>query len=326
MNNKDKTIFIGIGAYNEIYIKQTIENALSMSKYPDRLRFGIFSLNSDNQIFSFSENKNVKVLNAQYPSLLGVCSSRAGSLFLYNNEDFYLQIDAHMLFGHNWDEVLINSYYYISQKENCKHPLITTRPDWWINGENNEILHYSPEKKLKQPVMSYMKESYLWSDIPLFTSFDPEWKDNKYFEHFGFSAHFAFTSSSFIFDVMPDINFMFYGEEQTTALRAWTRDYRIFSLPENIIWHYNKVLEEKGKLSIKHLYKKDRLNEKISKKNSKEFNEKNKKAIERTRKILTGKILGYWGSPDIKSLEDYQKASGFDFKEFYKKRDEIKNK
>jgi hypothetical protein len=99
MNYKDKTIFIAIAAYNEIYIEQTISNAIEMAKFPDRLRFGVFSLNSDGQKPSFPEFNNVKVLTAQYNDLLGVCSSRMGALFLYNQEDFFMQIDAHMLFA-----------------------------------------------------------------------------------------------------------------------------------------------------------------------------------------------------------------------------------
>ena len=320
--NKDKTIFISIAAYNEIYIEQTIENALLMAKYPDRLRFGVFSLNSDNKIPSLSEFKNTKLITAQYHDLLGVCSSRVGAIFLYKNEDFYMQIDAHMLFDRNWDEILVNSYYTIVKETGCKTPLITTRTAWWYNGENNKILRYNPDNKIMQSMLVYDKKSYLKNDFPLTTGGDFMWKENeKYHEHYIFSAHFAFTSASFIFDIMPDINFYFYGEEQTTGLRAWTRGYRMFFLPYNIIWHYNKgIIKENNKLSHEHIYSYDRINE------VRDNKEEQKNGIERTRKILTGEILGYWGSPTKELLEEYQKKLDFNFKEFYKKRDEIKNK
>lgn len=318
--NKDKTIFISIAAYNEIYIEQTIESALLMAKYPERLRFGVFSLNSDNRIPSLSQFKNTKLITAQHPDLLGVCNSRIGAIFLYDNEDFYMQIDAHMLFDRNWDDILVNSYYTIVKETNCKTPLITTQTAWWVNEENNKILNYNPDNSLRHCALVYDKDSHLKSDFPLWAIGQHVQDNEKYQEHFGFSAHFAFTSSSFIFDVMPDSSIYFYGEEQTTALRAWTRGYRMFILPYNIVWHYNKGIKTKdNKLSHKHIYKNDRILE------IRDSKEKEKRSLKRTRKILTGEILGYWGSPTKELLEEYQKKLDFDFKEFYKKRDAIKN-
>jgi hypothetical protein len=39
--NSQYTIFLSIAAFNELYIKQTLDEALAQADYPDRLRFGI---------------------------------------------------------------------------------------------------------------------------------------------------------------------------------------------------------------------------------------------------------------------------------------------
>jgi hypothetical protein len=42
---------------------------------------------------------------------------------------------------------------------------------------------------------------------------------------------------------MPDPRILFFGEEHTTGLRAWTNDFRIFSVKENVLWHLGKTKE-----------------------------------------------------------------------------------
>jgi hypothetical protein len=64
--------------------------------------------------------------------------------------------------------------------------------------------------------------------------------DIDFIEHYNFSAHFVFTIGSFIQDVLPDPFLTFIGEEQTTALRACTRGYRIFSIRDTLLWHLEK--------------------------------------------------------------------------------------
>jgi hypothetical protein len=95
---KNRKIFIAVSSYNEKFLKMTIENAIEMAEYPDRLIFGIFSIDNNNNHPIFLNNKNIKLIKVDYPTVLGVCSSRIGALFTYTDEDYFLQIDAHMLF------------------------------------------------------------------------------------------------------------------------------------------------------------------------------------------------------------------------------------
>ncbi|MFM9051620.1 MAG: hypothetical protein ACKOKF_04765, partial [Bacteroidota bacterium] len=42
----------------------------------------------------------------------------------------------------------------------------------------------------------------------------------------------------------------------------------------------------------------------------------------RTEQVLTGRLLGYWGSPTIELLEEYYRAADFDMRDLYKKLNE----
>lgn len=289
-----------------------------MAKYPERLVFGIWCHTNDGTVPDLMEFDNVKIITAQYPTLLGVGAARMGAAFLYNNEDYYLQLDAHMLFQRNWDEVLINSYENIQQKENCQKPLITTYVPWWANDEDDNIMHYSPDSDWKSYPMRYVEDGYTKAPVPIQETYNVDWSIKEYEEHYGLSAHFIFTVGEFVYEILPDIQIMFYGEEMTTALRAWTRGYRIFCIPDPIVWHYNKGV---GKL-----YEYDRWVTVGDQFLFQDFLDKQEYSHQKTRDILTGKITGYWGAPDAKDIKLYEQASGFSFEEFYRKLDLLTNK
>jgi hypothetical protein len=317
VGNSEKTIFVAVGAYNESYLDQTIRNCIDMAKYPERLHFGIWTLNNDDVIPSFPDLPNVKIITAQYPTLLGVCSSRMGAIFLYNNEDYYMQIDAHMLFQKNWDEVVVNAYENIKIKESCELPLITTYVPWWANNEDGSLMQYTPDSDWKSYPMRYSEDGHTRAPVPVQETYNVDWQGIDYYEHYGLSAHFIFTSGRFAYEILPDIQFMFFGEEMTTAVRAWTRGYRIFCIPDPIVWHYNKGAGV--------LYKNDRWVTIGDEKLYQDFLIKQEYSHLKTRLILTGEVLGYWGAASLESLDAYQKAANFSFKEFYKKLDNLTN-
>ena len=52
-----------------------------------------------------------------------------------------------------------------------------------------------------------------------------------------------FSTSHFYKEIIPDPRILFFGEEHTTPLRAWTNGFRIFSVKENVVWHLGKTEE-----------------------------------------------------------------------------------
>ena len=59
-------------------------------------------------------------------------------------------------------------------------------------------------------------------------------------------AAVVFSDINFVYEVTPDPLITFGGEQQTIAIRSWTRGYRMFCIPKNIIWHKNKYYNKRS--------------------------------------------------------------------------------
>jgi hypothetical protein len=137
-----------------------------------------------------------------------------------------------------------------------------------------------------------------------------DWSGIDYFEHYFISAHFLFADKRFISEIMPDPLLLFGGEEVTTSVRAWTRGYKIFTISNPIAWHLNKWDGQ--------MFKKDFRKIPADRPGVKKFYDKEHLGKIRTRDILLGNIVGYWGAKDLDSLNQYQLLSGINFEEIYK--------
>lgn len=303
-----KTIFIGVGAYNEPYIQMMIDNCLENAEFPERIHFGLWLHNNSQETFDYGSYENIKCAVLHYDTLLGVPPARLNALGLYADEDYYLQVDGHMLFEKHWDTTLIDKFELI--RKDFDKPIITTYTPWWSMTDGS-INFYSNVSAASCAPMVLDMESSTKDGYPKPKTEHSDWLDGEvYKEHHFISAHFLFTDPSFIQDVLPDPLIMYSGEEITTAVRAWTRGYRMFCIKNPIAWHLNKFHGDR--------YSKDRL---WDSKNTgplyDHFMKKNEKGALRSKDILTGKITGYWGAETIELLKGYEEASGLDFKSLY---------
>lgn len=308
---RDRTIFVSIAAFNEPDILKTIQNAILTARYPNRINFGILHHQTQNDFFNLDLVKNVKMIRTDHNKMLGVGLSRSLVNSLYANEDYYLQIDAHTIFDTWWDERIIQSFSDIQNDIGSNKIIITNYLPQWSREEDTIILDKWDRSSTTMP--EYKQEVLEYSDIPLMTAEEVDWSSEPFYrEHYGFSAHFAFTTGQFCLDIMPDPQILFYGEEPTIALRAWTRGYRMFVVRDHLMWHKVKVDKENTLSST------DRINF-ISSDNVLDaiFNLHLQRGIQKTKDILTGKIIGYWGATDLDALKQYEISSNMDFNKFY---------
>lgn len=317
-------IFISVPAFNEPDLVKTIHNAMAQAKDAGRLNFGILYHDTENDFFDLSQFENVKFVRTDHDKMLGVGLSRLLTNSLYNNEEYYFQIDAHTIFDTWWDEKLINYYNEIKKSENIDKIIISQYVPQWHRKNENIILDKIYYDYTALPVYSDTDE---YSDIPLMSTEGVDWSTNKsYYEHYGLSAHFLFTSGKFCQEILPDPQILFYGEEPTLAVRAWTRGYRMFAIRHAGIWHKRKVTadgEDTEDNIIDNLKENDRVHFTSKDEYLNEiFMAHLHNGLQKTRDILTGEILGYWGAASIQSLKEYEEKAGIDFKLFYKEMDE----
>lgn len=157
----------------------------------------------------------------------------------------------------------------------------------------------------------------MWNEAPIpnigTKSLEENEKNNNFNEHYWFSAHFVFTQGSFIYEIAPDPFITFYGEEHTTALRAWTRGYQIFAITDSVIWHLNKstINNPLDRTIINQQHKPERMREQDN------YRYKEQLSTSRSQNILNGEITGFWGATTITKWKEYQIESNFDFTNFF---------
>ncbi len=308
---KDK-IFISIASYNEEDLLMTIESAIINAEYPERVNFGVFCHTSE-PVVEEIKYTSIKTIYAHYPNVLGIGISRLLANSLYDDEKYFLQIDAHMLFEKNWDSKIINNFINIQKV--YEKPIISTYVPWWARMEDGSIINYSNDSDRTCDPMEYMSKIY--QGHPAFANYYQDYMDKDYIEHCGIAGHFIFTTSDFMKEVPPDPEMIFSGEEETLSLRAWTRGYRIFCIKSPIVWHRNKGV---GVLSPK-----DRMRRNAPLREHERFQKKQRDSINRVQDIMTGKIIGEYGAPSIELLNDYEKFAGVNFKLMYKENCENNN-
>jgi hypothetical protein len=313
-----KTIFIGFPAYNEEDVELTITTALGNAKYPENIHFGILLHYTNGNFPDISVYPNVKYIKSDYPIGLGTGQSRKIVASLHEDEEYYLQVDAHTIFKRNWDSILIKRYEELNKL--FYKPIITTMVPTWSKDEFGNILNQNDEQDMSDIEPWGMSFKEINEDIFINTGLPtPHHKkiDFKtfYHEQYLVAANFFFTKSTYLEEIPFDVKIK-YHEENITAMRAWTRGYQFFAIKEDIMWTrvmYNKNMPEdswRNMLSVKD-------------KNGITFYHLAIEGLLRNKDLLTGKVLGKWGAPSQQDLNDYEEVSGINYKLFYEQMEQF---
>lgn len=309
VENNNKRIFVAIAAFNEPFLKNTILSAIEKSNVPGRIHFGINQSSSDGCIEDLSNIcANIRAVSSIVDEPRGLGIDRFSAQTLWGGQDFYLQVDGHMIFENNWDSNLISDYEKILKTCGLSKAVISGHLPSWYAGEENKIPNLAPASidcsplyrqvavKNNEPAYEMVEESAVCGDDVI--------------EHFAMCGHFIFAPSSWIHEVGNDPYIRFVGEQTMLTMRSWTRGYRIFMPGKPSIWHLNKTPihhDVKTSPSWRDL--------------SNFMGRPNLFAIsfdnERIKKYLTGQTFDKFGSPNKEALLAYEKVIGIDFESVY---------
>jgi [Skp1-protein]-hydroxyproline N-acetylglucosaminyltransferase len=183
----------------------------------------------------------------------GPCFARAMAADLYQNEDFYMQIDSHMRFAANWDESLEKWF------DNCQkvspNPVLSTYPPAYFLEDNER-----KQKELEFRGAVLIADKFDERDGFLRTKakvLDPHWvKEDAIVPSAFVAAGFVFTKGSFFDSVKPydcgqvsdfkgierihheyAMEYVFFGEETNLALRMWLSGGDFFAPPRTVVYH-----------------------------------------------------------------------------------------
>ena len=120
------------------------------------------------------------------------------------------------------------------------------------------------------------------------------------------AAGCVFAKGSFVKEIPYDPNYYFYGEELSMALRAFTKGYSFFHIPDVPLFHlYTDVSNVPRKL---HWSPED------DEKRAIKWTELDKKSLRRLDDLFEGNVEEPLNLGNERSLEDYSLISGIDLK------------
>lgn len=232
--NKSNKIFVSIAEYRDPELIPTIKDAIEKATNPQNIIFGILSQREDNIENELKKiTKNIKFIYYHWKDSLGTCWARNQiQTKLFNDENYYLQLDSHHRFIKNWDSILID--YHRKLTESYAKPIIggyATSYD-----PNNSILLNRPQRINSYPSFTEKGDLIFYPSI---IENHSELQNNKQYvipARF-LSGHFIFTSGIFCHECLYDPNLYFRGEELSLSARAYTSGYDFFHPLLTIIWH-----------------------------------------------------------------------------------------
>jgi len=294
------TIFVAIAAYRDPHLWRTVRHCLAQATDPGALRFGIVEQSERPSDIDAALRPQVRTLHVHHHFSRGVCWARALTFGLYSDEDFLLQIDSHMLFAKGWDERLIASIEALSRPD--PKVIISTYPFAFEEAEGQIVTREIPGHAL---VLRPRADTDFRDGSPVLAFEAVPVATRQPLPGMHVAGGCLFTRGSFVDAVPYDPRLYFHGEEQNLAIRAWTRGWNIFHVPDMPILHLYKQPDPTAQVHW---------NPDDDAARSFRFWELEQQATKRMRDLLvTGKDLGSYGLGTARSLTDFATFSGIDY-------------
>jgi len=226
---KKETIFVQIPSYRDWELPKTVQDCLTKSSGKYEIHFGIHNcVLSKNEIDIGLIDATVGYTESIAPQNLGLQKSRKIANSFYSGETFYLQIDAHMRFVQNWDDLLVLCLRKY-QKAGIPKPLITQYPDIYTYDENdNEVLWNQNDWGPHAICLCENREQFKERLLPIQRAVvSPPSCSFTY----SISGGFIFTLGEFA-NIVPNEKIAFWGEEPLIAARAFTHGFDLV-VPDN---------------------------------------------------------------------------------------------
>ncbi|WP_177173125.1 GlcNAc-transferase family protein [Rosenbergiella nectarea] len=244
----DHRIFINIASYRDQELWQTLDSVITQAEDASKLHIAIY-WQDDNDLNRLIEAgwapasvsaiagfpvyqlqgsaALVELIALPYQKAQGVGFARALCDQLYQDEQWFLQIDAHSLFDKMWDRRLIDTLATLSQQ--CTKPLISNYPPSYHTTPEGDIVfakhaHRVTFNTFNPEGLPTLASRVLTSTYPVQGSF--------------LAAGFIFTQGAFVTEVGNDSTIFFEGEEITLSLRAFSWGYDIYHLGYPVLWHH----------------------------------------------------------------------------------------
>lgn len=296
-------IFVSIASYRDPFLFDTINDCFEKAHNPNNVFIGIFDqsfVDEKLKLNSFLYRDNIRYLQIDPIYARGLGFARHVVQTLYDNEEFYLQIDAHTLFEPDWDLSLTQQHQELSLYHD--KIIITGYPHlYMIDDTTNNVV----KNKIDGILCLVPNKDTAFTSENIVTGVSHVVNDDSKFKHgFFIAGGFMFAEGSVIEKVPYDPNYYFSCEQESMSIRLFTNGYNIFYTDNLPLYHYYGTKNRHTPWSdeqsniVTH-YQKWYLSEKSSR--------------ERYNKFLKNQDLGIYSMGTVRSLDDYMQVSGIDF-------------
>jgi len=233
---KEGYIFVAISSYRDSRCSTTVKQLFNNATDPNKIIIGICQQNDspdpDCGLVEKERKCQIKILRFPHEKAKGPTWARYLCSHLWDGEEFFLQIDAHMNFIKGWDTSLkdmrnqigyrknIITYYPPADTENVDLKTVTVVTTGASINSKNELI--SSARMI--PRLAFPQEGNF------------------------VSAGFIFTNWEFLIDIPfdPYLPYLFQGEEPLLAMRLWTSGWKIYHPTHCVCDHfYARVGEPK---------------------------------------------------------------------------------
>ncbi len=300
------SIFVSVASYCDDLLDSTIESIFQQADNPNEIFVGVIDQNFQRNIrISMSKYAHhVRYVHIDFRESRGVCWARNLASTLYQNEDWYFQIDAHTLFDKAWDS------YLISLAKSCQHinskVILSSYPNPFII-ENGQF-----------------KKKPIWDRLIVHAlDANSSFNENSAFLQFrGISidrhepiigGHLAagniFARGDLFHEVPYDPFLYFREEEQSLSVRSFTHGWSIFHYANIPVYHLYSQANAVDKSKTLHwdmTHQEQRINNCCVK-----YNEISKARFNIL--MSDSSNLGIYGHGQVRTLTDYAACFGIDY-------------
>jgi hypothetical protein len=298
------SIFISVVSYKDTELVPTIKSLIVGADNPEDLHFAVVSQDNKENHPDLSFVKNLSYLKMDFRQSKGAGYARKLAIEMYDNQDFFLQIDSHMRAAPEWDTKIKKMYKKSTEIANTKKIIMSQYPAAYeIHTDKKEHFVQDHEELWSIPTWSrvHNRDNGSWSSRR--ERFDDLSRPHP--SH-TILAGYLFAPANFIEEIPYDERISFMGEELCIAIRAYTRGWQIYAPNEMLFWHFYKRKRspkvwdqiEDTKRPLKWIEM-----------------EMESKRIQKN--ILTGKEKGIFGIGDYDKYLEYQELIGINFVDFY---------
>lgn len=296
------SIFVSIASFCDPLLEFTINQAISNAKNPSDIFFGVIEQNHSEKALKFT-SKNIRYVLIDPAHSKGACWARSLAMSLYNDEDWFFQIDSHTDFDQDWDKTLIDQFNLLSPSSS--NLVISSYPNAFIIEEGKPV-----KKPVTKGVLAHiLKKDHQFKEDDYALSFEAHPFDSLVaIKGFHLGAGCLFTKGEYVQRFPYDPYLYFMGEEQTLAARLFTNGWDIFHMPAMPVYHLYNNKDNKQPPRQLHWSSDIEINRSVP------WSTLQRRSTKRIIDLFKhDQRLGVYGLGTIRSLHDYAQFSGINY-------------